>query len=87
MIADFTLNSPNVYHEVGFAIANKKKVIQIAEAGTELKFDLNHNNTLFFFFFHALEEQLYSVLNEVCNKIVLEKENGAAKDDEGRAKG
>ena len=87
MIADFTLNSPNVYYEVGFAIANKKKVIQIAEAGTELKFDLNHNNTLFFPNAHALEEQLYSVLNELCNKIVMEKENVSAKEHKGRAKG
>ena len=48
VIADFTLNSPNVYFELGYARGKNRYIIQTARKGTLLEFD-NHNwRTVFY---------------------------------------
>jgi hypothetical protein len=42
IIADLTDGNPNVYYEAGFAHALGKKVILIAQDGTDLKFNVRH---------------------------------------------
>lgn len=69
MVADYTLNSTNVYYEEGYAAGKGKEVIQTAENGTDLAFDINHNNTYTYSNAHQLEEQLVDSFNEICKRI------------------
>ncbi|MCM1363067.1 MAG: nucleoside 2-deoxyribosyltransferase [Clostridiales bacterium] len=48
VIADITEANPNVYYELGYRTALKKPIIQIAEKGTELPFDISLKRTFFF---------------------------------------
>jgi hypothetical protein len=45
IVADFTLNNPNVLYEAGYAAALRKPVIQIAQSIGDLPFDVRHLRT------------------------------------------
>ena len=48
VIADVTQNNANVFYELGFRTATGKPVIQIAEDGTKLPFDIQNIRTHFY---------------------------------------
>lgn len=48
IVADLTLEKPNVYLEVGYAWGTNKPVILLARAGQRLHFDLSHHKCLFY---------------------------------------
>ena len=58
LIADFTLNSPNVYFELGYGRAGGKRVIQTARKGTALEFDIRNWRTHFYRNATELEKKL-----------------------------
>ncbi len=62
VIADFTLNSRNVYFELGYARGNKKQVIQTARKDTVLEFDIRNWRTIIYRNATELEKQLKSAL-------------------------
>ena len=62
LIADFTLSSPNVFFEVGFARGRDKRIIQMAREGTELPFDVRNWPTLFYRNATELEAKLAAAL-------------------------
>lgn len=71
VIADFTLNSRNVYFELGYARGKAKRVIQSAKKGTDLEFDVRNWRTLIYRNATELEEKLAPELEqaalELCN--------------------
>lgn len=48
VIADLSLERPNVYLEVGYAWGLKKPVVLVAREGQRLHFDLSHHKCLFY---------------------------------------
>ena len=46
IIADLTLHNPNVYYELGYAHALKKKVVLITQDLSSLPFDLRHQRVI-----------------------------------------
>jgi hypothetical protein len=58
IIAEMSLERPNVYLEVGFAWGLKKPVILIAREGQKLHFDLSHHKCLFYKTIGKLSESL-----------------------------
>jgi hypothetical protein len=48
IIADLSLERPNVYLEVGYAWGMNKPVILVAREGQRLHFDLSHHKCLFY---------------------------------------
>jgi hypothetical protein len=48
VVADLSLERPNVYLEVGYAWALKKPVVLVAREGQRLHFDLSHHKCLFY---------------------------------------
>ncbi|MCA9130202.1 MAG: hypothetical protein KDB22_24110 [Planctomycetales bacterium] len=48
IVADLTLEKPNVYLEVGYAWGMNKPVILIAREGQRLHFDLSHHKCIFY---------------------------------------
>ncbi|HZZ79331.1 MAG TPA: hypothetical protein VFE62_12485 [Gemmataceae bacterium] len=48
VVADLTLEKPNVYLEVGFAWGLSKPVILVARDGQRLHFDLSHHKCIFY---------------------------------------
>ena len=58
VIADLTLEKPNVYREVGYAWGAKKPVILLAREGQRLHFDLSHHKCLFYKTIGKLAEAL-----------------------------
>lgn len=48
VIADLSVANPNVYYELGYRTALKKSVVQIAEDGSELPFDISTKRTFFY---------------------------------------
>ncbi len=48
VIADVSENNPNVFYELGFRTATSKPVIQIANEGSKLPFDINSIRTHFY---------------------------------------
>ncbi len=58
VLADFTLNSRNVYFELGYARGKNKRIIQMARKGTQLEFDIQNWRTLFYRNATELEEKL-----------------------------
>jgi hypothetical protein len=58
VIADLTLEKPNVYLEVGYAWGMNKPVILVAREGQRLHFDLSHHKCLFYKTIGKLAESL-----------------------------
>ena len=83
VIADFTLNSPNVYFELGYARGQRLRVIQTARKGTFLEFDIRNWRTVFYRNATELEEKLVPALKEAYMDVLAEKGQQA---DSGDAK-
>ncbi len=58
VVADLTLEKPNVYLEVGYAWGMNKPVILVARDGQRLHFDLSHHKCLFYKTIGKLAEAL-----------------------------
>jgi hypothetical protein len=63
VVADLTLEKPNVYLEVGYAWGMNKPVILVARDGQRLHFDLSHHKCLFYKTIGKLAETLETVLD------------------------
>jgi len=70
VIADFTLNSSNVYFELGYARGRDRRIIQSARKGTSLEFDIRNWRTLFYKNATELEERLVAALRAAYAEIV-----------------
>jgi hypothetical protein len=62
VIADLTLEKPNVYLEVGYAWGTNKPVILLAREGQRLHFDLSHHKCLFYKTIGKLAEGLEKIV-------------------------
>ena len=69
IIADFTLNSRNVYFELGYARGKNKRVIQTARQSTALEFDIRNWRTLFYRNATDLERKLVAALQDAYNSV------------------
>ncbi len=58
VIADVTIDSLNVYYELGFAEALEKHIVVVAKQGTDLPFDTSDISTIFYVDQTRLEEAL-----------------------------
>lgn len=76
VIADFTLNSSNVYFEVGYARASKRRIIQTARNDTVLEFDIRNWRTLFYRNATEIEERLMPELSNAYFEIIEFYKNG-----------
>jgi hypothetical protein len=65
IVADLTLEKPNVYLEVGYAWGMKKRVILVAREGQRLHFDLSHHKCLFYKTIGKLAESLEKTVLEM----------------------
>lgn len=65
VIADLSLERPNVYLEVGFAWGLKKPVILVAREGQRLHFDLSHHKCLFYRTIGKLSESLERTIRDM----------------------
>jgi nucleoside 2-deoxyribosyltransferase len=68
LIADLSNNRPNVYYEIGYAHAIKKKPIFICKEGTDLHFDIKGYNTIFYSNMTELKKELNKRLASMTNK-------------------
>lgn len=71
VLADFTLNSANVYFEIGFARGCKKRVIQTARKDTTLDFDVRQWRTIVYRNATELEEKLELELRAAHGEVLL----------------
>ncbi len=69
LIADFTLNSRNVYFELGYARGRKCRVIQTARKGTQLEFDIRNWRTVSYRNATELEQKLVPALTEAYGDV------------------
>jgi hypothetical protein len=65
VVADLSLERPNVYLEVGYAWGLKKPVILVAREGQRLHFDLSHHKCLFYKNISRLSEALEKHVREM----------------------
>lgn len=65
VIADLSLERPNVYLEVGFAWGLQKPVILVAREGQRLHFDLSHHKCLFYRTIGRLSESLERTIRDM----------------------
>jgi hypothetical protein len=65
VIADLTLERPNVYLEVGYAWGLQRPVILLAREGQRLHFDLSHHKCLFYRTIGKLAESLEKTINDM----------------------
>ena len=67
IIADFSMERPNVYYELGYARGIGKTVLHCAKAGTKLHFDIQDFHTIFYNSPMHLQElitdELYAIYN------------------------
>jgi hypothetical protein len=68
LIADLSLERPNVYLEVGFAWGLQKPVILVAREGQRLHFDLSHHKCLFYKTIGKLSESLEKTILEMFGR-------------------
>jgi hypothetical protein len=68
IIADLTLERPNVYLEVGYALAFDKPMLLIARDGTRLHFDVQGRRVEFY----KNQTELEAVLKRFVPKLILE---------------
>ncbi|HTN75219.1 MAG TPA: hypothetical protein VL096_08230 [Pirellulaceae bacterium] len=68
VIADLSLERPNVYLEVGFAWGLKKPVILVAREGQRLHFDLSHHKCLFYRTIGKLSESLEVMIRRLYGR-------------------
>ncbi|MGW4699370.1 AlbA family DNA-binding domain-containing protein [Streptomyces sp. NPDC004285] len=73
VIADFTLNSPNVYYEAGIARGSKVYTIRTARKDTDIPFDVGTKK----FILYANATQLEESLIEPIQRAVIEIEKAA----------
>jgi Putative DNA-binding domain len=78
VLADFTLNSRNVYFELGYARGKKRRVLQTARKGTTLEFDVRHWKTLFYRNATDLEQKLVPALVQAYNDVIAGEASGGA---------
>jgi hypothetical protein len=69
VLADYTLNSHNVYFEAGYAKGVKKRLIQTARKGVALQFDIRNWPTLFYRNATELEEKLTPKLVSIYDEL------------------
>jgi hypothetical protein len=69
VIADFTLNSRNVYFELGYARGKQKRIIQTARKATLLEFDIRNWRTVFYRNATELEEKLVPALRQAYSDV------------------
>jgi hypothetical protein len=65
VIADLTMEKPNVYLEVGYAWGTQKPVLLIAREGHKLHFDLSHHKCIFYKTIGKLAESLDKTIREM----------------------
>lgn len=65
VIADLSLERPNVYLEIGFAWGLKKPVILVAREGQRLHFDVSHHKCLFYRTIGKLSESLEKTIRDM----------------------
>lgn len=65
IIADLTLEKPNVYLEVGYAWGLKKPVIMVARDGQRLHFDLAHHKCIFYRTIGRLSQELEQTIRDM----------------------
>ena len=65
VVADLSLEKPNVYLEVGYAWGMNKPVILVARDGQRLHFDLSHHKCLFYKTIGKLAESLEKTVLEM----------------------
>jgi len=68
VIADLSLEKPNVYLEVGYAWGMNKKVVLVAREGERLHFDLSHHKCLFYKTIGKLAESLEKTVLEMFGR-------------------
>ncbi|WP_158692778.1 AlbA family DNA-binding domain-containing protein [Streptomyces roseochromogenus] len=69
IIADFTMNRPNVYYEAGIARGMKKRTIRTARNDTELHFDVSSRKFILYANATQLEVQLTEALRYAIEQI------------------
>lgn len=74
VIADFTLNSSNVYFELGYGRARRKRIIQTARKGTTLEFDVRNWRTHFYRNATELEEKLVPELKSAYSDVTAQQD-------------
>jgi hypothetical protein len=65
VVADLSLEKPNVYLEIGYAWGMNKRVILVAREGQRLHFDLSHHKCLFYKTIGKLAESLEKSVLEI----------------------
>ncbi len=68
VIADLSLEKPNVYLEVGYAWGMNKKVLLVAREGQRLHFDVSHHKCLFYKTIGKLAESLEKTVLEMFGR-------------------
>ncbi|CAN5238880.1 hypothetical protein BH11PLA2_BH11PLA2_09650 [soil metagenome] len=68
VIADLTMERPNVYLEVGYAWGLQKPVLLLARMGQKLHFDLSHHKCLFYPTIGKLAESLEKTIVEMFGR-------------------
>jgi len=69
VLVDFTLNSRNVYFELGYARGVGKRIIQATRKGTSLEFDIRNWRTIFYRNATELEEKLMPELKSAYQEV------------------
>ena len=68
VIADVTLEKPNVYLEIGFAWGLQRPVILVAREGQRLHFDLSHHKCIFYKTIGKLAEELERTIRKLSRE-------------------